>query len=366
MSEDLDSPHRSALIAVYHTSNLGNMALNEVVSGILEHSGREVIEIGRPGALRRRGVRLLDAPGLTWRPQMRAAYARRISTRHANLRLASALWLVAGDINGFSNQSLRIRQLERLAQANGCPAALVNAQLSRRSPLQPIIREAVRRGVRVMVRDEESGATVKHFGGRTVVVPDAAFMYQHQLPSTPNQRCGAGLVLHGPSIVSDRGQLAEFVDTARALERRWGRVTLLISDPVADRAGLALLHSVLTDERVPHFVSPTFRSPDKFVEKISEFEILVSGRMHPSVLALGAGVPCVLLDFEEGKGRRTWSCAGISTTPVIDASTGSWYRQAEEAEPAVLAQAEHESVKARIRQGWTDFLLQLHDRPAGD
>lgn len=222
-----------------------------------------------------------------------------------------------GTIHHDRPAAQRLVALGGFAKAHGIAAALVNASWHANSAA---LAEAARAFDRIAVRESASRDALAAHGVAAEVMPDLSIE-----GLTPHEGPRAGVAVVG-SVVAERGW------ALARLRRRLGGAPLSILAP-----GGSLWSRVRTDLAVAGVrapgagrdVLPAFvdlrrgRVQDEaaFTDRVARAGLLVSGRFHAALIALGVGTPVLAVESNTAKISATFADAGLSAWRVADAAT---------------------------------------------
>lgn len=290
----------------------------------LNPSGRELprwlARIKRFVAIRRRLAQL----GALGRSHARASI---VTVRRADV----VLWNPAGEIHptGSRDEVLRLLILVRMAQMEGARTLIVNHSLEiADQTLRVLLSHVYRQASQVCVRDRVSLQKALEIGvdvRRLHEVPDLVFLAatsaQRVLPpAKENFPPGAiGIAVNGnEASLADPGWAALFDGL-----RRLGRPLVFVSNAMNHDMPLALqlqaAYGVKVVER-----QPSYRELRGFYAGLS---VLVSSRLHASILSLCEGVPVVSIEPSQFKMTAIFEQLGYPLRTLHTATAG-WPQQA--------------------------------------
>lgn len=205
-------------------------------------------------------------------------------------------------------QVMALAEVVNLAHEKlGVPAFLVNATLFQNSQA---LYDLIRRFDRVFVRDEISLEELESFGLTGAVVPDLTFAFAHR--EHASSRCGIGATDSVHRDISDRL-------LAISKENGWDFKTMSAlrrpSLRSARRPGVFLKRLLKSwSQNRGAYLS----TPEKFLEWLTEREVLVTGRFHTVTLCLLTQTPFVALESNTPKISSLLTSALGETSRVIN------------------------------------------------
>ncbi len=237
-----------------------------------------------------------------------------------------------GTIHHDRPAAQRLVALGAFARTHGVVAALVNASWHANSPALAAAAGAFHR---IAVRESASAAALAAAGIAAEVMPDLSI---EGLSPYTGARAGTRVV--GSVVPQQAWALAR-------LRRRLGARPLSIFAPAADSVRAVRSDIAVAGARAPGVlahagdVARTFldlrrgrvASPAAFEEAIGRAGLLITGRFHAALIALGRGTPVLALESNTGKisatladaGLARWRSAGAEEiTPALCAAAMTW------------------------------------------
>jgi colanic acid/amylovoran biosynthesis protein len=313
-----DASRAAILVATPGSGNIGDQAMIEAflenVPGEVVIVARKVSDVSIPEWARQR-VHITELPNLIY-GGLRSNHLKNIAEFAALLHRASSLSLVGADVmDGAYNPRASIRRsnLVRLGQSLGVQSRILgfswNGQASR-----PVLEAAVRAskaGVRMMLRDPISKARALAGGLRnTVEVADVVFRGTTSTEPTgllSSTQGKVALVNISAHIESSFSQVDEYVQVVTHLDKHGYHVILV---PHVSRDGsddLALARKLQSRLQVKVDLVGELLSPEAIRGLCRHASLVITGRMHLSIIALSQGVPSIILSSQgkvEGLAQR--------------------------------------------------------------
>ncbi len=313
------------------------------------------------------------------------------------LRQVSGVYVIGADV--LDGKYSLERSLTRLHFADFCARLGVPATLcgfSMRDDPQPEIRRAIQGlhpDVRVCARDPKSHERISRMGSKVHQVADLAFLLPasgmtervskavdflaahrshgkrviaicpnpHAMPASPNQ-----------NPIERQHAMRSFVSgVMQSLSNNADVVYLLLSH---DTRGAYSDFDVCRDaasaaSHLLSYVMPHETSPDEVKEILRHCDLLVTGRMHCGIAALGAEVPSLFLDYQ-GKVQGLLSFFGLNSSYQMTGSIEGDISSVADAAANMLS--ETESVRRQIRAALPAVralaranCTPAHSKPAG-
>ncbi len=374
----LDYVHRNAYRAAAHRvlvipastyGSLGDLAMIEGLHVLLNQDREADVTLARYGRSDRWKTSfafrdgMILPKGLGW-------------LRWANgLSRIEQLYLNGADVlDGKYSVERSLKRLSVVAHAARCnvPCTITGFSLNEHVP-DAIVRafDEMPSSVRFCLRDPDSLARfnqrTKHVG---VQVADLAFMVPpkslvgdpyvrriHDLAGsgrpvvalTPNLHCVSA---EGSSLERRALCLDYFKQVAAALRRDHDCVFLLLPHdsrgPNADHILCSELSSRLAVDHVPHVTVPPPREPAYVKGLVSHCQLVITGRMHCGIAALGVGTPALLVDYQ-GKVKGLEQYFDMQLSVKLTTDVGTSVRETVALASEVLAEGEER--RARVRRG---------------
>lgn len=219
----------------------------------------------------------------------------------ATCRWADKLvWNPAGEIHptGNSDEVLRLLILVRLAQLNGAETYIVNHSLEiADEKLRYLIKHVYSHASCIVLRDKQSCAETLKLGvsaERIREVPDMVFLsaesdVKRAPPADEAFPVGAiGLAINGLEAERGSDEWDELMTGLKSFERPIVFLSNAMNHDLPFARKLALKHPLTVLER-----QPTYREIRGFYGNLS---ILVSSRLHSSIIALSESVPVLTIE----------------------------------------------------------------------
>lgn len=308
----------AVLVATPGNGNIGDQAMIEAflenVLGDIVIVARNETDVAVPEWANHR-VTIVALPNLIY-GGLRSKHLKHISAFIELLGRASSLSLIGADVmDGAYNPRASIRRsnLVRLGQAVGVPSRILGFSWNGQAP-RPVLKSAVKAskaGVKMMLRDPISNDRARAGGlMNTVEVADVVFRGTkmsepaHTLISRGQPLALVNISAH---IESSFRQISEYISIVKHLVHRGYQVVLI---PHVSREGsddVALTRQLRSKLDVEVGSVDELLKPEEVRAICSRASLVVTGRMHLSILALSQGVPSIILSSQgkvEGLAQR--------------------------------------------------------------
>ncbi|MEJ1157547.1 polysaccharide pyruvyl transferase family protein [Prosthecomicrobium sp. N25] len=208
------------------------------------------------------------------------------------------IWNPAGEFHptGDPDQNLRILMLMRAAQRAGKRTAIINHSLEIEEPrLRAVVSHVYRHCDFLAVREEPSADAVRALGvtpNRIQVVPDIVFRVSRE----PGPLPAGAIVPEGAIGFSINGLEAESGldewDALFSALKATGRPFVFVSNAANHDLAFAERMALRYDGKVVGW-QPKYRDLQSIMSRLA---VLVSSRLHSSILAMSAGTPVVTVE----------------------------------------------------------------------
>lgn len=310
----------SVLVATPGNGNIGDQAMIEAflenVPGDVVIVARNETDVAVPNWAQHRAV-VEELPNLIY-GGLRSKHLKNIEAFVSLLRRASSLSLIGADVmDGAYNPRASIRRsnLVRLGQALGVQSRILgfswNGEAS--GPVLEAAKRASKTGVKMMLRDPVSKNRAEAGGLKnTVEVADVVFRATTTIdPKNPLLTSGSPLALVNISahIESSFNQVPDYVRIVKRLRHRGYQVVLVphVSRNGSDDIGLARQLKSELGAGVEVELINELLPPEEIRGLCRRASLVVTGRMHLSIIALSQGVPAIIMSSQgkvEGLAQR--------------------------------------------------------------
>jgi hypothetical protein len=205
------------------------------------------------------------------------------------------LWNPAGEFHptGDPNQPFRLLLLIRIAQLLGRRTAIVNHSLEIEDPLlRTIVGHVYRQAEAIVVRDGPSMAIAREMGvspERLSEAPDLVFLTPETTTGAVASHAGAiGFAVNGLQALAGYDEWSTLLDRLEAAGRPMVFVSNAMNHDLEFAARLAEGRPMTLVRRQP--------SHSELVDLYRGMGVLISSRLHASILALSAGTPVVSIE----------------------------------------------------------------------
>lgn len=308
----------AVLVATPGNGNIGDQAM---IEAFLENVQGDIVIVARnehdvlvPQWARERTV-VMPLPNLIY-GGLRSKHLKNIAEFVGLLRRASSLSLIGADVmDGAYNPRASIRRsnLVRLGQSLGVPSRILGFSWNGRAP-KPVLEAAIRAsraGVQMMLRDPISSQRALA-GGLQNTVEVADVVFRATTASEPSDLCLSAkrklaLVNISAHIESSFSQITEYVRIIDHLHHRGFDIVLIphVSRDGSDDIALTRVLKSELDSRVD--LIDRLLKPEEVRGICRRASLVVTGRMHLSIIALSQEVPAVILSSQgkvEGLAQR--------------------------------------------------------------
>jgi polysaccharide pyruvyl transferase WcaK-like protein len=205
------------------------------------------------------------------------------------------LWNPAGEFHptGDPNQPFRLLLMIRIAQRLGRRTAIVNHSLEIEDPLlKTIAGHVYRQAEAIVVRDGPSVKIAREMGvapERLSEAPDLVFLTPESAAGTGAPHAGAiGFAVNGLQALAGYDEWSALLDRLEAAGRPMVFVSNAMNHDLEFATRLAEGRSMTLVRRQP--------SHSELVDLYRGMGVLISSRLHASILALSAGTPVVSIE----------------------------------------------------------------------
>ena len=204
------------------------------------------------------------------------------------------VWNPAGEYHptGDVNQPYRLLLMVRVAQLLGKKTAVVNHSLELENDnLEAVVAHVYVKADLITVRDAPSLQIARDMGvdaGRVAEAPDLVFLSAHPGRTRPAPDAPIGLSINGLQALAGHDEWPAFMEGLVALRRPLIFVSNAMNHDMAFARSLAARWPIeILDNQPTH---------TELREIYGRCALLISSRLHASILAIGAGTPVVSIE----------------------------------------------------------------------